>query len=135
VSELQFDTIIIGGGPGGSTAGALLARAGQRVLILEKETFPRFHIGESLLPFGNAVLQESGAWEKVEAAGFMPKLGAEFVTRDQKLIFGVKRGAMLDCRAFQHLPDCVEVVVEHNVQQALLGCEYEIALLHEIIFR
>jgi flavin-dependent dehydrogenase len=73
-----FDTIIIGGGPGGSTAGALLAKGGQRVLVLEREVFPRFHIGESLLPFGNDVLKESGAWPKIEAAGFQPKYGAEF---------------------------------------------------------
>src|SRR5882724_13235169 len=74
----DFDTIIVGGGPGGSTTGAFLARAGLKVLLLEKETFPRFHIGESLLPFGNDVLKASGAWPKVEAAGFIPKLGAEF---------------------------------------------------------
>lgn len=74
----DFDTIIVGGGPGGSTAGALLARAGQKVLVLEKETFPRFHVGESLLPFGNDVLKASGAWPKIQAAGFVPKLGAEF---------------------------------------------------------
>lgn len=73
-----YDTIIIGGGPGGSTAGAFLARAGQRVLLLEREVFPRFHIGESLLPFGNDVLKETGAWPKIEAAGFQPKFGAEF---------------------------------------------------------
>ncbi len=79
-ATLVYDTIVIGGGPGGSTTGAFLARAGQRVLILEKEFFPRFHIGESLLPFGNDVLKASGAWPKVEAGGFMTKLGAEFVT-------------------------------------------------------
>ncbi len=76
----EFDAIIIGGGPGGSTAGAMLARAGRRVLILEKQTFPRFQIGESLLPFGNAILQESGVWEKVKVAGFIEKLGAEFIS-------------------------------------------------------
>ena len=73
-----YDTIIIGGGPGGSTAGAFLGKAGQRVLLLEREVFPRFHIGESLLPFGNDVLKESGAWPKIDAAGFQPKYGAEF---------------------------------------------------------
>jgi flavin-dependent dehydrogenase len=74
-----YDTIIIGGGPGGSTAGAFLAKAGQRVLVLEKENFPRFHIGESLLPFGNDVLKQTGAWPKIEAAGFQRKYGAEFL--------------------------------------------------------
>jgi flavin-dependent dehydrogenase len=77
-SPSAYDTIIIGGGPGGSTAGAFLGKAGQRVLLLEREVFPRFHIGESLLPFGNDVLKESGAWPKIEAAGFQPKYGAEF---------------------------------------------------------
>ena len=75
---LVYDTIIIGGGPGGSTAGTYLAMAGQKVLVLEKEVFPRFHIGESLLPFGNDVLKETGVWPKIEAAGFQPKYGAEF---------------------------------------------------------
>ena len=73
-----YDTIIIGGGPGGSTAGAFLGKAGQRVLLLEREVFPRFHIGESLLPFGNDVLKESGVWPKIDAAGFQRKYGAEF---------------------------------------------------------
>jgi flavin-dependent dehydrogenase len=77
-APLVHDTIIIGGGPGGSTAATYLAKAGQRVLVLEKEVFPRFHIGESLLPFGNDVLKETGAWPKIEAAGFQPKFGAEF---------------------------------------------------------
>jgi flavin-dependent dehydrogenase len=78
-SRHEYDTIIVGGGPGGATAGALLANAGQKVLILEKLKFPRFRIGESLLPFGNDVLKASGAWPKIESAGFIKKLGAEFV--------------------------------------------------------
>src|SRR5439155_21997381 len=75
----DYDTIIVGGGPGGSTAGAFLAQAGQRLLILAKLKFPRFRIGESLLPYGNDVLKASGAWPKIESAGFIPKLGAEFL--------------------------------------------------------
>ncbi len=74
----DFDAVIIGGGPAGSTAGAYLARAGLRVLIVEKERFPRFHIGESIMPVANAVLREIGAWDKVEQAGFVRKYGAEF---------------------------------------------------------
>ena len=77
-SNPDFDAVIVGGGPAGSTAGAYLARAGLRVLIVEKERFPRFHIGESIMPVANAVLQEIGAWDKVERAGFVRKYGAEF---------------------------------------------------------
>jgi len=73
-----WDTIVVGGGPAGSTAAALLAKAGKKVLVVERDKFPRFHIGESLLPFGNDVLNELGIWSKLEQAGFMAKLGAEF---------------------------------------------------------
>ena len=73
-----YDALIIGGGPAGSTAGAYLARAGLRVLIVEKERFPRFHIGESIMPVANSILREIGVWDKVERAGFQPKYGAEF---------------------------------------------------------
>ena len=73
-----YDVAVIGGGPGGSTAGALAARRGQKVLILEREKFPRFHVGESLIPFGNEVLAASGAWPKVAQAGFIVKPGADF---------------------------------------------------------
>ena len=78
--EELFDVVIIGGGPGGSTAGAYLAMAGYRVLIIEREKFPRFHIGESMLPFSNDIFKEIGVWPKLESGGFMPKLGAEFCT-------------------------------------------------------
>ena len=76
--DIDFDCLVVGGGPAGSTAGAYLAQAGLRTLIVEKERFPRFHVGESLLPAGNDILRETGVWAKVEAAGFMPKHGAEF---------------------------------------------------------
>ena len=84
--EQPFDAIIIGGGPAGSVTGAYLARAGMRVLIVEKEKFPRFHIGESLMPVANAVLQEVGVWEKVEQAGFVPKHGAEFHVSNKSVL-------------------------------------------------
>ena len=74
----DYDAIIVGGGPAGSTAGCYLARAGLRVLIVEKERFPRFHIGESVMPVSNAILRDIGVWDDVERAGFVPKYGAEF---------------------------------------------------------
>ena len=78
----QFEVVIVGGGPAGATAAAALARAGIRVLVCEREAFPRFHIGESLLPAGNTVFKEIGVWERIEAAGFVRKAGAEFESAD-----------------------------------------------------
>ncbi|WCJ59511.1 NAD(P)/FAD-dependent oxidoreductase [Fontisphaera persica] len=75
---MDYEAIVLGGGPAGSTAAALLARAGQRVLVLEKERFPRFHIGESLLPYNQAIFAELGVVPALEAAGFPRKYGAQF---------------------------------------------------------
>ncbi|MEO0630018.1 MAG: NAD(P)/FAD-dependent oxidoreductase [Planctomycetota bacterium] len=76
----KFDVAIIGGGPAGSTAGSLIKKydPDAKVLILEKETFPRDHVGESQLPPITAILHEMGAWEKVEAADFPIKVGATY---------------------------------------------------------
>jgi flavin-dependent dehydrogenase len=76
--ETDWDVIIIGGGPAGSTAAITLAKAGRRVLVLEKEKFPRFHIGESMLTYSKPILEELGVMEKVASAGFMVKRGAQF---------------------------------------------------------
>ena len=59
----KHDVIIIGGGPGGSVAGAVLAQAGLDVLILEREEYPRFHIGESLLPASMPIFKKIGFYE------------------------------------------------------------------------
>ena len=79
-SHDSHDVVVIGGGPAGSVAGTFLAREGLRVLLLEKEHFPRFAIGESLLPYSNDILRELGVFEDLEKAGFTPKHGAEFCT-------------------------------------------------------
>ena len=73
-----FDVVVIGGGPGGSSAAAVLAPAGRRVLVLEREKFPRFHIGESLLPGIWDLWEKTGAARDIEAANFPPKQGIMF---------------------------------------------------------
>lgn len=76
----DFDVAVIGGGPAGAAAASLLARSGHTVLVLEREHFPRFHIGESQLPWINEVLTRIGAEDVVAAEGFVQKWGASFTT-------------------------------------------------------
>ena len=78
----MFDVIVIGGGPGGSAIGSYLARAGKKVLLLEKEVFPRFHVGESLLPYNFRIFRDLDLLPALEQAGFPKKFGAQFELGD-----------------------------------------------------
>ncbi|HEY3901952.1 MAG TPA: NAD(P)/FAD-dependent oxidoreductase [Chthoniobacter sp.] len=75
----NYDVAIIGGGPAGSTAACLLAKAGRRVVVLERDKFPRFHIGESLLPYSMPVFDRLGIREELDRTA-QPKHGAELIT-------------------------------------------------------
>ncbi len=77
------DVAVIGGGPAGSTAAALLARRGHRVIALEKAHHPRFHIGESLLPMNLPVFERLGVLDKVRALGVL-KAGADFEANNER---------------------------------------------------
>ena len=78
----EADVIIIGCGPGGASAACYLRQAGHSVIVLEKEKFPRFHIGESLLPYNQGLFKELGLTPAIEAANFPKKFGAQFHLMD-----------------------------------------------------
>ena len=132
----DYDALVVGGGPAGAAAGALLARRGRRVLIVERQRFPRFHIGESLIPETNRWLEAIGAYEKVAAAGFPVKRGAIIMAPDGEhqryAFFGDSRGVArretfevprdrFDQILLDHAEGCgAEVLQEHRAKAVKL---------------
>src|SRR5277367_4290835 len=83
-NDNSFDAVIIGAGPAGSSSAAILAEYGHRVLILEREKFPRYHIGESLLPFTYQPLQRLGLIDRMKKSAFVKKYSVQFVSPSGK---------------------------------------------------
>src|SRR6516165_9413505 len=76
----KTDVIVIGGGPAGSTASTLIAQQGYRVTLFERERFPRFHIGESLIPETYWVLRRLKMLDKMKASPFVKKFSVQFIS-------------------------------------------------------
>ncbi len=83
-SQADPDVVVIGGGPAGSTVSALIAQRGYRVQLYERERFPRFHIGESLIPETYGVLKRLGMLEKLRESAFVKKYSVQFVSSNGK---------------------------------------------------
>src|SRR5271163_3017970 len=79
-NDNSFDAVIIGAGPAGSAAAAILAEYGHRVLVIEREKFPRYHIGESLLPFTFEPLKRLGLIDRMRQSAFVKKYSVQFVS-------------------------------------------------------
>ena len=80
----SFDVIVVGAGPAGSSAAAILAGHGRRVLVLEREKFPRYHIGESLIPFAYHPLERLGLIDRLKHSAFIKKYSVQFISPDGK---------------------------------------------------
>src|SRR5688572_11433150 len=83
-SNPSYDVVVIGGGPAGATVGTLLAKAGRKVLIVERGNFPRFHIGESLMPESYWTFERLGLLPQLKASNFVRKYSVQFVTASGK---------------------------------------------------
>jgi len=115
-----YDVAIIGGGPAGSTAATLLARAGRRVIVCEREKFPRFHIGESLLPISMQTFTRLGVHEKFERAGFLRKFGGEMASAcsDEGVKFYFKDGYRSQTETSYQVPraEFDQVLLDHAAE-------------------
>src|SRR5450631_263967 len=133
--ETICDVLVIGGGPGGSTAASLLAEQGYRVVLLEKARHPRFHIGESLLPANLPIMERLGVAKQVRAIG-MEKWGADFVSpcggRHQEFQFAHGWDKSLDLAYQVRRSEFDEILIRRSAElgaEVIEGCR-----VHDVDF-
>ncbi|ARU55109.1 monooxygenase, FAD-binding protein [Oleiphilus messinensis] len=134
----EYQVVVIGAGPSGAVAAAHLKQQGISVLIIERETFPRFSIGESLLPHCMSFLDEAGMLDAITSAGFQRKDGAAFCRDGQYVTFDfeqksatgpastfqVKRAVFDDILARQAEKMGVEIRYQHSVKGIKIEADY-----------
>ena len=116
----DVDVLVVGGGPGGSTAATFLAKGGLSVALVERERFPRFRVGESLIPTCMAICERMGVLDKVLAHGFQTKYGATF--HDQEMgessTFGFRPGRPWPAYTLDvHRAEFDQILLEHAAGQ------------------
>ena len=85
IKTKTYDAVVIGGGPAGSTVGSLLAEKGREVVVLEKSKFPRYHVGESLMPYCYFTFERLGIVDQLNERAYTQKHSVQFVTSDGKI--------------------------------------------------
>lgn len=124
---MTYDVVVVGAGPAGSVAASYLAKHGHRVLVIESEQFPRFHVGESLLPLGDYVFEAIGCREKIAAAGFQPKCGGQLRSScgGYHVVFDFKENRIQPAETVQvHRAQFDQLLLDHAVS---LGAELVVA--------
>lgn len=111
----NYDAIVIGCGPAGSAFSAVLASKGRRVLVLEKEKFPRYHIGESLIPYTYFPLERMGLVERMKSSHFVKKHSVQFVSSD-----GRASQPFYFFRQLKHEAACTWQVLRSEFDQILM---------------